>query len=67
MHRITLPLLWLSLALSASTSDQLYATGRNAQRGQCQKQPDAATRERCLKDADTPHDAYQKEANPERR
>jgi cobalamin-dependent methionine synthase I len=62
-----LPMTWCvrtvvlaTVFLTACSADGLYATGRNAQRAECMKQPDAAVRERCLKDAGMSRDAYQK-------
>lgn len=57
----------ITLFLAACTSEQLYATGRNAQRSECMKQADTAARDRCLKDADMSHDAYQKEVDAARK
>lgn len=59
-------LLAVLLLQAGCSSQQLYATGRQTQRAECLKQPDAAVRERCLKDAGMPHDAYQKEADAAR-
>ena len=49
------------LALAACSSEQLYQTGRGAQRAECNKLQDAQQRERCFKDADTSYDAYKRE------
>jgi hypothetical protein len=57
----------IALLLSACSSEQLYATGRNAQRAECMKLADGASRERCLKDAGMSHDAYQREADAARK
>lgn len=57
----------IALLLTACASEQLYATGRNAQRAECVKQADGASRDRCLKDADMSHDTYKKEADAARR
>ena len=57
----------LTLQLAACSSEQLYATGRNAQRVECMKQVDAAARDRCLKDAGMSHDTYQREADAARK
>lgn len=51
----------------ACTSEQLYASGRNAQRAECMKRPDAPEQDRCLKDAGFPYDAYKREAEAARR
>ncbi|MGC4076432.1 MAG: hypothetical protein QM702_05250 [Rubrivivax sp.] len=56
----------VSLLLAACSSEQLYATGRNAQRSECMKQADSTARDCCLKDAGMSHDAYQKEAGAAR-
>jgi len=55
------------LLLAACSSEQLYATGRNAQRAECVKQADGVSRDRCMKDADISHDAYKKEADAARK
>ena len=57
----------ITLLLAACSSEQLYATGRNAQRSECMKQLDGEARDRCLKDAGMSHDAYQKEADAARK
>lgn len=57
----------VTLFLAACSSEQLYATGRNAQRSECMKQADGAARDRCLKDAGMSHDAYRKEADAVRK
>lgn len=57
----------IALLLAACSSEQLYATGRNAQRAECMKQADGAARDRCLKDAGMSHNAYQKEADAARK
>ena len=57
----------ITLILAACSSEQLYATGRNAQRSECMKQADGTARDRCLKDAGVSHDAYQKEAEAARK
>lgn len=57
----------IALLLAACSPEQLYATGRHAQRAECIKQSDGAARERCLKDAGMSHDAYQKEADAARK
>lgn len=49
------------ILVAACSSEQLYATGRNAQRSECIKQPDAQVRDRCLKDAGLSRDAYNRE------
>ena len=53
----------VTVLLTACSADLLYATGRNAQRVECMRQPDAAVRERCLKDAGMSRDVYQKGAD----
>ena len=56
----------VALLLCGCSSQQLYATGRNAQRAECMKLADLAARDRCLKDADMSHDTYKKEAGAAR-
>jgi uncharacterized protein YcfL len=57
----------LVLLLAGCSSDQLYASGRNAQRNTCMKQADAAARDRCMQDAGMSHDVYRKEADGARK
>ena len=56
----------LALLLVACSSEQIYATGRNAQRAECMKQADEIARDRCLKDASMSHDDYKKETDAAR-
>jgi hypothetical protein len=57
-------LICLALVLMAGcSSEQLYATGRNAQRAECMKRQDRAEQERCLKDAGLSYDSYKREAD----
>ncbi|MEO7343298.1 MAG: hypothetical protein ABIU85_00540 [Methylotenera sp.] len=56
-----LTVLLASTLTAACSSEQFYAAGRNAQRSECIKRPDAQERDRCLKDAALPHDAYKRE------
>ncbi len=65
--RAQILLAFTALLLSSCSTEQLYATGRNAQRVECMKQADGASRDRCLKDANMSHDAYQKEADSVRK
>ena len=65
--RAPIVLTFTALLLSGCSSEQLYATGRNAQRAECVKQADGTSRDRCLKDADMSYDAYRKEADSVRR
>lgn len=65
--RIATTLALVSLLLASCSSDQLYATGRNAQRAECIKQVDAASRDRCLRDANMSHDAYKREVDAARK
>ncbi len=64
--RQTVTLSLIALLLSGCSSQQLYASGRNAQRAECMKQAIGAARDRCLKDADMSHDTYKKEADAAR-
>lgn len=50
-----------STLTAACSSEQLYATGRNAQRSECIQRPDTQERDRCLKDADLSYDMYKRE------
>ncbi|MFZ1765748.1 MAG: hypothetical protein WBO98_11650 [Candidatus Nitrotoga sp.] len=53
--------LLVGISVAACSSEQLYAMGRNAQRSECIKHPDAQVRDRCLKDAGLSSDAYKRE------
>ena len=66
MNKAIIPLLALALLQTACSTQQLYASGRNAQRAECVKLADATARERCLKDADMSYDTYQKETGTAR-
>jgi hypothetical protein len=65
LTRITVAV--IAFLLAACSAEKLYATGRNAQRAECVKQADGASRDRCLKDADMSHDIYKKEADAARK
>ena len=65
--RISIITTLFAMVLSGCSSEQLYATGRNAQRAECMKQADGAARERCLKDAGMSHDTYQRETDAARK
>lgn len=65
--RTSIALTLITLLLTGCSSDQLYASGRNAQRAECLKLSDGTSRDRCLKDADTPHDDYKKAAEAARK
>jgi len=55
----------LSLVLlSACSSQEWYAAGREAQREQCNKLMDSAQRDRCLQDAKMSYERYQREKAP---
>ena len=65
MHKaVTLSL--AAILLCGCSSQQLYASGRNAQRAECMKLADMSARDRCLKDADMSHDTYKKEVDAAR-
>jgi hypothetical protein len=49
------------LAGSACTSQQLYQTGQEWQRNQCNELPDNAERERCLGQANTRYEDYKRQ------
>jgi hypothetical protein len=58
---LALATLGASAILGGCTTDQAYASVRNAQRVQCQQLADATQRQRCLQDANLPQGAYQRE------
>lgn len=60
MSRIAIAFL-LVLGAAGCTSQQMYASGQNYQRNQCERQPDMGERQRCLEKANMSHDEYKKE------
>ncbi len=52
----------LMLTLCACTSQQWYGAGQGWQKNECHKIVDANEQSRCLKNADTNYDAYQRQA-----
>lgn len=52
------------LALAACSPMQWYTAGRQWQRDSCLRLPEAAQRERCLRDAAMPFETYQRERQP---
>lgn len=48
-------------ALYGCTSEQIYSTGQNWQRNECNKLADSQDRERCIKQTSTSYDTYQRE------
>jgi len=51
----------VALLLTACSSQQLYTTGQQYQRNQCQQLPNQADRERCLDKAGSTYDDYRRE------
>lgn len=47
---------------SGCSSQQFYSIGQNWQRGECNKIVDHEDRKRCLAQADTSYETYQREA-----
>ena len=66
MNKKLTALIVLCMIQAGCSSEQLYAVGRQAQRNECMKQTDTATRSRCLQDAGMSHDAYEKESDAAR-
>jgi len=66
MYKTAISVIALCLIQAACSSEQLYATGRQAQRNECMKEADQTNRARCLKDAGMSHDAYEKESEAAR-
>jgi uncharacterized membrane protein len=54
-------LLLAAVAVSACSSAQLYATGRNVQNSVCMQRADAQERERCLRDTELSHEEYRRQ------
>lgn len=50
-----------TLFLTACSSQQIYTTGQNYQRNQCQQLPNQTDRERCLERTGGSYDGYQRE------
>jgi hypothetical protein len=50
----------LATLAAGCTSEQLYGTGQNWQRNQCNRMPDGDERRQCLARADTSYDDYAK-------
>jgi hypothetical protein len=63
MHRTVIACLAAILlgALSACSSQQLYASGQGYQRNQCERLPDMGERQRCLEKANMSYEEYKKE------
>jgi hypothetical protein len=61
------PELLLAGCLAAGcTSEQIYNSAQGWRRSECYKLVDLAQRERCLKEADRPYDAYRVATPPSR-
>lgn len=54
--------LLITLLLSACSAQQLYHSGQDWQRNECRKISDASERSRCLQNAATSYDQYQRES-----
>jgi hypothetical protein len=52
--------------LGACSAQQLYATGREWQKNECRKIPDAAERQRCLESNARSYEDYKAEADKAR-
>lgn len=65
MHKF-IAIALFAMLMTGCSSEQIYATGRNAQRAQCLKQADSGARDQCLKDADMTYDAYKRETDAAR-
>jgi hypothetical protein len=50
-----------ALALPGCTSEQLYATGQGWQRNECNKLIDGQERQRCLNQANTSYETYERQ------
>lgn len=61
MSRIAIAFL-LVLGGAGCTSQQMYASGQNYQRNQCERLPDMGERQRCLEKVNMSHDEYKKES-----
>lgn len=66
VHR-TIAIALVAMLLGACSSEQLYASGRNAQRAECMKQVDGSARDRCLGDAGMSQGEYQREVDAARK
>ena len=59
-------LLVACLALSACSSRQMYSSGQEYRRGQCNRIESAQERAACLKQADNSYETYKKETGPDK-
>jgi hypothetical protein len=57
-----LPMLMLAMLASGCSSEQVYNAAAGWRRNECYKIGDLEQRERCLKEAERPYDAYRKAA-----
>jgi hypothetical protein len=55
------------LAGTGCTSQQVYQTGQEWQKNQCNELPDNAERERCLNGTNTRYEDYKRQTQPERK
>ena len=62
---LSLPLA-IALPLSACSSQQLYSTGQEWQKNECNKLVDAEQRTRCMNNAKISHDEYKRDAEAAR-
>jgi hypothetical protein len=58
-HLVIAGIIFAALA-AGCTSEQLYGTGKNWQRNQCNRMPDGDERQQCLRRADASYDDYAK-------
>jgi hypothetical protein len=65
MFRLAIAFLIVLGALSGCSSQQMYASGQNYQRQQCERLPDMAERQRCLEKANMSYEEYKKETQAE--
>jgi len=61
MSRFAIAFLVVLGAVSACTSQQMYASGQNYQRNQCERLPDMGERQRCLEKANMSYEEYKRE------
>jgi hypothetical protein len=60
-HFLVSASLTLAALLAGCASEQFYASGQDWQRQECNKLPDSQERGRCLKNAGTSYDSYQRQ------
>jgi hypothetical protein len=61
MSRTAIAVLIALGAAAGCSSQQMYASGQNYQRNQCERLPDMGERQRCLEKANMSYEEYKRE------